>query len=172
MPSLRSLPSDREEHKSKIHSNTSRHLAECREVARIRLWFSFCPTRHFYSARNINSTDSEWRLRTLKSSARKARCLCTRAFCRGCYHLRETKRGEQRREQGQGWGLKRYRGRRREKEGKTGTGTEAGWETRTLTETGKDTGVRTGTEERTRTRTRMEREGWKEENPGFRRIEK
>ena len=34
----------------------------------------FCFTRHFYSARDINST--------LKSSARKARCLCTRILPR------------------------------------------------------------------------------------------
>ena len=82
MPSLKSLPSDRAEHKSKIPSNTSRHLAEGKEVARFRLWFFFVFTRHFYSARDINSTDSEWRLWTLKSSVRKARGLCTRILPR------------------------------------------------------------------------------------------
>ena len=99
-------------------------------MARLRLWFSFV----------LPDTFIPHATSTLLSKAPLARpSACARAFCRGCYHLRETRRSEQRRERGQGWGLKRGRGRRREKERKTGTGTEVGWETRRVTETGKDT---------------------------------
>ena len=49
----------RVEHRSEIHSNGSRHLAEETEVARLRRRFSFVLIRYFHSAVDITAADRE-----------------------------------------------------------------------------------------------------------------